>query len=201
MDLDNLKTAWRQMGERIGNLECENRRMAERLAAGKATTAQHRLASTAKRSICASAIIPFLAPLISNYLDFPVWVAVAYALFGVIVGVANLMLYNTITRCDYMSLPLVNAIENAVKIRRQLRNTRALGLSLGSIIILSFIYCILSTFETVDNSIIYGILIGFAVGAFIGARKWIEPTRLSNEIIRELRAVIHDHNGDTDIPL
>lgn len=63
MDLDNLKTAWRQMGERIGNLECENRRMAERLAAGKATTAQHRLASTAKRSICASAIIPFLAPL------------------------------------------------------------------------------------------------------------------------------------------
>lgn len=198
MDIDQLKSTWRQMGERIDNLERENRRMAEQLAAGKATTAQQRLAKTALRGVCCGLLLPVLAPLLYYYLGFQPWIAVLYGIFGVIMGVANIAFYRSIIKADYMSLPLVNAMISAVKIRTNLRNIRILGFSLGMAIIFSLV---MDALERLEVSILIGMIAGFACGLLIGLRKWREQTALSKAIIRELRAAMHEPESNADIPL
>lgn len=196
MDIEQLKSTWRSMGEHIDKLEHENRRMAKELAAGNATTAQVRLAKTARRSINCAIFLPLLSPLIYYYLDFPLWIAVLYATFGIIMGIANLLLYNTIIKNDYMSLPLVEALASAVKIRHTLRNVRILGVSLGLGIILSLIF---DTLDRNESAILVGLITGFIGGTIIGARKWVEQTKLTRDIIRELRNAIHQPDRDIDI--
>lgn len=196
MDIEQLKTTWRSMGDHIDKLEQENRRMAKELAAGNAKTAQERLAKTARRSIDCAVLLPLLSPLIYYYLDFPLWIAVLYASFGILMGIANLVLYNTIIKNDYMSLPLVEALASAVKIRRTLRNVRVLGICLGLGITLSLVF---ETLDRNESAILGGLITGFICGAIIGLRKWMEQTKLTRDIIRELRNAIHQPDSDIDI--
>ncbi len=198
MDIEQLRSTWRQMGPRIDNLERENRRMAERLAAGKATTAQRRLAKTALRGVFFGLLLPLLAPLLYFYLGFQPWIAALYGFFGIIMGVANLLFYKSIVKSDYMSLPLVNAMLSAVKIRANLRNIRILGICLGCGIISSLIF---DTIERYEMSILAGMIIGFVGGLIIGLKKWREQSALSKAIIQELRAALHESDSDCDIPV
>jgi len=198
MNIEQLKYTWRQMGERIDNLERENRRMAKRLATGKAITAQRRLAKTALRGVCCGLILPILAPLLYYFLGFQPWIAVLYGIFGIVMSVANFIFYRSIMKSDYMSLPLVNAMMSAVKIRTNLRNIRILGISLGLGIVFSLIF---DTIERYEMSILSGIIIGFICGLIIGLMKWQEQSALSKAIIRELRAAMHEPDSDCDIPL
>lgn len=198
MDIEQLKSTWRLMGERIDNLERENRRMAEKLAAGKASTAQHRLAKTAMRGVYCGLLLPVLAPLLYYYLGFQIWIAVLYGIFGVIMSVANILFYRSIVKSDYMSLPLVNAMISAVKIRTNLRNIRILGISLGLAIAFSLLF---DSIERYEMSILAGMITGFICGLLIGLKKWREQTALCKAIIRELRMAMHEPEGDCDIPL
>lgn len=197
MDIEQLKSTWRQMGQRIDNLERENRRMAERLAAGKATTAQRRLAKTALRGVFCGLLLPILAPLLYYYLGFQPWIAALYGFFGIVMSVANILFYKSIVKCDYMSLPLVNAMMNAVRIRSNLRNIRILGISMGFGIIFSLIF---DTIERYEMSILTGMIIGFICGLIIGLKKWREQSALSKAIIQELRAAMQEPYSESDIP-
>lgn len=97
-----------------------------------------------------------------------------------------------------MSLPLVNAMLSAVKIRANLRNIRILGICLGCGIISSLIF---DTIERYEISILAGMIIGFVGGLIIGLKKWREQSALSKAIIQELRAALHESDSDCDIPV
>lgn len=180
------------MSGRIDNLERENRLMAKKLAAGKATTAQHRLAKTAKNGIYCGLSLPVLAPLLYYYLGFQLWIAIVYGAFGIIMSIANLLFYRSIVKNDYMSLPLVKAMESAVKIRENLRNVRFLGVTIGLGIIFSLMF---DTAARYNFSILGGLVAGLFFGLLIGLKKWREQTRLSRAIINELRAAINDNGS------
>ena len=198
MDIEQLKSTWRMMGERIDNLESENRRMAERLAAGKASTAQHRLARTALRGVYCGVLLPLLAPLLYYVLGFQPWIAVSYGIFGIVMAIVNIAFYRSIVRTDYMSLPLVDAMMGAVRIRTNLRRIRILSISLGLAIVFSLIF---DTIERYEMSILTGMAVGFVCGLLIGLKKWHEQTTLSKAIIRELQAAMHEPASDCDIPV
>lgn len=180
------------MSDRIDNLERENRRMAKKLATGKATTAQHRLAKIARRGIYSGLFLPLLAPLLYYYLGFQAWIAIVYGAFGIIMSIANLLFYRSIVKNDYMSLPLVKAMESAVKIRENLRNIRILGVSIGLGILFSLIF---DTAARYNISILGGLLTGCFFGLLIGLKKWREQSRLSRSIIKELRAAMFENES------
>ena len=198
MNIEQLKYTWRQMGGRIDKLESENRRMAKKLAIGKAMTAQRRLAKTALRGVFAGLLLPILAPLLYYYLGFQLWITILYGFFGIVMSAANIIFYRSIMKSDYMSLPLVNAMMSAVRIRTNLRNIRILGICMGLGIIFSLIF---DSIERYEISILSGMIVGFIIGAVIGLKKFREQTALCKAIIRELRAAMHEPDSDCDIPL
>ena len=97
-----------------------------------------------------------------------------------------------------MSLPLVDAMMSAVRIRTNLRRIRILSISLGLAIVFSLIF---DTIERYEMSILTGMAVGFVCGLLIGLKKWHEQTTLSKAIIRELQAAMHEPASDCDIPV
>lgn len=193
MEIEKLKSTWRMMGEQIGDLEAENRRIAEKLAAGKAETSKKKLAKLAKVGIACAILLPILAPLLYYLLNFQMWIAILYGVFGVIMGVANIFFYNKIMDNDYLSLTLVKALSEAYKIRIYLRNVRILGISMGLVVILSM------AIEMIIRekwNIVVGMSVGCALGMIIGIKGWTEESRLSRQIIRDLREALNDSTKD-----
>lgn len=167
MEIEKLKSTWRMMGEQIGDLKAENRRIAEKLAAGKAETSKKKLAKLAKVGIVCAILLPILAPLLYYLLNFQMWIAILYGVFGVIMGVANIFFYNKIMDNDYLSLPLVKALSEAYKIRIYLRNVRILGISMGLVVILSM------AIEMIIRekwNIVVGMSVGCVLGMIIGIK-------------------------------
>lgn len=184
MNIDELKTQWQELRLRVDKLEDNNARLAHQLAAGKAVNYKHQLAKTFQRGIVVSCVLPILAPLVVTVLNFPLWIAICYALFGVIMVCGNIWIRNYIMKADYMSLPVLQALENAINLKLRMRRLRILSVTIGSGVILSMLVEII--YKT-DTAITTGFVVGLVIGTILGIIKWREQSRLSRQIIEELR--------------
>lgn len=184
MNIDELKSQWQELRLRVDRLEDNNIRLAQQLAAGKAVASKQQLATTYLRGAITGMILPVIAPLLVTLLEFPRWIAVCYALFGLIMSVANLCMRSYILKADYMSLPVIQALENALNIKLRMRRLRFVSMSMGAIVIASIVFELLDKNDTYMSA---GFVIGLICGLFIGIIKWRQQSRLSRRMIEELR--------------
>lgn len=189
MDLNELKDKWQQLSFDSERLDSDNGRVMSKIQAGKVVSAQQRLAHDYKRNSCVGFCLPALAPMLVISMHFEVWVAVTYGLFGILMAVLSLTLSRRINSVDYMSLPVVEALENVLAIRRRIARTRAIGIVLGCAVLASFLGEII---DTNDKSLLWCAVIGVVIGSPIGYVKYRRIKRLSDELLGEIKRWMND---------
>lgn len=179
MDLENLKTTWQNLNVRVDRLEEENRRTTEALRRNRAKSAQMKLATSYKRTAFVGLLCPLLAPLCVHILYMPIWVAVIYAAFGLLMAALMLRSYWVTRYSNFMSLPIVEALQNAIRLRRRQNMVTTIGIAGGCIVI--------ATFYIYLEVGIIGFFIGLALGLIIGIKKQLTQRELIREIEDSLR--------------
>lgn len=190
MNLDELKNTWQTLNLRVGHLEEENRRLAQRLSAERAAGTQQQLARRYRRL----SVVGLLLPLLSVALYFcgmPLWFDILYAIFGLAMCALNLRLANFIGRSNYLSLPTVEAVAHAVRIRLWQQRLLIGGESAGLVVVI-ILFFQLADFGT--GAIISG-TIGGIVGGIVGYFKQRSLFRMSRRLLAQLR---QDATSDDD---
>ncbi len=189
MDVDNLKDIWKELDNRLERLESDNARMARELVAGRATTAQRELARSYRITALVGLLLPIGAPLLVSMLDIPVWFAVLYGLFGILATVANYMFSRYVVSRNYMSMPMLDALTHALRIRRWRMRLYFVSLTLGLLVIVGLMY---ELNLTQSIPAIYGAVVGLVLGIIIGIRKFLHQSAMTRKIIDELRSGLPD---------
>ncbi len=93
MNIDKLKANWLALSVQESAVESNCKAVADKIAAGKATGMQRKLAAYYKRTVICGLMLPAMAPFLVFSLDLSVFVAVLYGLFGILMAIGNLWLY------------------------------------------------------------------------------------------------------------
>lgn len=109
----------------------------------------------------------------------PIWVAVIYAAFGLLMAALMLRSYWVTRYSNFMSLPIVEALQNAIRLRRRQNMVTTIGIAGGCIVI--------ATFYIYLEVGIIGFFIGLALGLIIGIKKQLTQRELIREIEDSLR--------------
>lgn len=181
MELENLKSAWQNLNLRVDRLEEENRRTTEALCRDRAKSAQMKLAESYKRTSYLGLSLPFLSPLCVKILLLPVWVGVIYAVFGLLMAALLLRSYWVTRYTNFISLPVVDALRDAIKLRRRQNVVTIIGIVLGCVLIAAF-YAYLEVG-------VWGFFVGLGLGLIIGVRKQLRQRELIREIEDSLRGL------------
>lgn len=183
-DLDSLKQQWQQLSARTRQLEETNRRLAEKLAGSKTTSLQQRLAARISRMGWGGLVLPALAPLLYYEFSMPVWVAVCYALFGLVMSSLSFWFAEFIRAENLTEMPVSDAISRATKIKELQAQLRTFGSITAIALVTSMAFMIP---EGPDRQpIIVGGSIGLVIGLAIGIRRCIINARLAREIIKSV---------------
>lgn len=185
MDLEELKNTWQNLNIRVSQLEEDNRRTANALSAGRAQSAQAALAKMYKVSGCAGLLLPGFAPMIVKILGLPLWVAVIYAVFGVLMSILSFCFSAYIMRTDVINCPVVQAMKHVVAIRKYQGRIRIMGIFLGSAVLLSMLAVMLRESEI-------GLIIGFVGGLIIGLPVAIFKIRRQIRLTRQIQSALEE---------
>lgn len=184
LDLDELRNSWQTLSLRVDNLEATNRRLAKELCSERATSVQQRLARSYRfMSVWGFVLLPLAFPLY-YVIDMPAWLCVLYAVFGILMGLIYLCFASYISRSNYVSLPMVDAVRHALRVRMMQRRILVGGLVMGLVVIVPFFWIL---FGKEDPVPFYGACVGGAVGLAIGIQKELKFFRLSRQMLAELR--------------
>lgn len=188
MNIEDLQKQWSNLSFEGKKFEDDNRKVFDRIASGKALSFQKRLANTFLLTTCLGLLLPCLAPALVYMLNIPVWEAILYALFGIIMSAANFCLRRYIIRTDFIHYPVVMAIEKAISIRGRIRLIRFLGFCLGLPIVLSLGMELTSGSE----GTVCGFVIGIVLGLILGIFKWRKQSKLTRSLLDELKTCRED---------
>ena len=187
MNLDELKNTWQTLNLRVDYLEEENRRLAARLAAERASGTQQRLARHYRRMSLVGLSLPLLSIPLYLY-GMPLWCDILYAVFGLCMCGMHLALAGFIERGDYMSLPVVDAISHAVRIRLWQQRMFICGESAALILaIILFVQ-----FAGLGSEAVISGIIGGIAGGIIGYVKQRKLFRMSRRLLAQLRQIKED---------
>lgn len=192
MDLDELRNTWRKLDSRLDRLECDNARMARELIAGRVTTSRDRLSRTYRTTALVGLLLPCLAIFIIQVLKLSVWVALAYAAFGIIGAVCNFAFARYISSCNYMSRPLLECLSHALAVRRWRWRLFALSFTLGCAVVIWFMYELAGA---QGYSAVVGGFVGLVVGLVIGFVKFRRQGRLIQSMVDELSEGCESETG------
>lgn len=187
MDLDTLKNKWQSLSVAQGPLERDNRRIADELARGKAAGAQQRLARYHRTMGLKGLFLPVLSFFLVETLHFPVWLAVAYGAFGVIMCAANIWLARKIKTTDCINMPVVSALCAVIGINKLQRRIRTFGMCVALLIICSMASEIL---DANDNMLVLSFAVGLAIGIVIAIIQLRHSRRLLSELQNQIRACV-----------
>lgn len=187
MDLDTLKNKWQSLSVTPGPLERDNRRIADRLARGKAAGAQQRLARYHRNMGWKGFFLPLISYFLVATLHFPIWLAAAYGAFGVIMCAANLWLAQKIKTTDYINMPVLSALCAVIGIHKLQRRIRTFGMCVALLIVCSMASEILNAN---DNMLVISFAVGLAIGAVIAIVQYRHSRRLLSELQNQIRACI-----------
>ncbi len=189
MNLEELKQNWHKARVNNEMLEADNRRLVSQLATGRAQTARDKLSRYYRRSFICAILLPAFSPMLVSALGFPLWIAALYALFGVVMGVINLWFSNFISRCDYTSVPTVEALEKAVDIARYQRYIRSFGISSGgALIVTMFVHAL----DKSEYHTVIAFVIGLCAGIVIGVFKYRRMSSLVKQMQDELKSLVEE---------
>lgn len=189
MDFEELKTNWNKACINNEMLKADNLRLARELATGRAQTARYKLASYYFRSSFCAILLPALSPSLVLILDMPVWLALAYAIFGCIMGAVNIRFSKYIKHCDYTSVSTVEALSIAIKIARYQRYIRSFGIFVSVILVVSMFYIAI---DRCEYNMITGFIFGLVFGLIMAAVKYIRMSSLVRQMKEELQSLLED---------
>lgn len=170
-------------------LDRDSGRVMSELKSGKIKSAQTRLADYFIRNGVFGLCLPALAPMIFLVLEFPLWVACVYAVFGLVMGAFSFAMGIRVRRFNYMSLPVVTALSKVVDIHRRMTRLRVFGICTGLLVIGSlFAQCL----GAVNTSILWGFAIGLAVGIPVAWVKYRMGEKLVKELKEQLRSMLDE---------
>lgn len=187
MDLEQMRHNWQKAKLNSGLLEADNRKLAEKLATGRIATAHTKLLRVYRLSAISAAALPVLSPLLVKVLGFPVWTAVAYALFGLVMCILNIAFALFIKRSDVISRPIVEALTSAVKIASYQRYLRAFSLSTGSALIITMF---VNALDHSEYHLVIAFVIGLVIGGALGVIKFRRMSALTHQMQDELRSML-----------
>ena len=190
MDLDKLRNSWKSLATAPEALEPVNRRIASELAKGRAVSAQQKLARNYFRSGIAGVVVVLLAPILVTVLGLPSVYAYIYGAFGVIMGLLNYRFSRRISKADYITLPVVDALKSVLALRRTWIQLHFVGYTMCLIVLLSLLYGILD----LENEAIIGFFIGLAASIPLAFIKERSNFRLIRSIQDEIRSCVEPEN-------
>lgn len=185
MDFDTLKNKWQSLTVDPETLERDTRRIATELSLGKITGAQQRLARYHRSSGLKGLFLPFLSYFLVASLQFPIWLAVAYGAFGIIMCCANLWLARKVSGANYINMPVVTALCSVIRLRSLQRRIRTFGICTGLLIICSMASEIL---DANDTMLIVSFGIGLAGGLVIAIFQYRRSRRLISDLQNQIKA-------------
>lgn len=186
MDIEELKQAWQRTQLRLDTLDADNRRIAHQLAAGRATTAQQWLVRYYRRSFVFSLFLPVLS-IVLYEVGYPAWMAAIYALFGFVMAAVNISFSRYIAAVDYMSLPMVTALSEAIKIRRRQQTIRTCSFAGALGVCMSIFFCMM---DMGNSYVLEGGAIGLVVGVVVGILKHRRVNSYVRAMESELRSML-----------
>lgn len=182
-ELDKLRQQWRQLAVRQSDLEEANRRLSERLRNNRTESMQQSLARRSKAYIWIGLLLPALAPLLYYELHLPVWLCICYAEFGIVMMAFNLRFTIYIRSVQLTSLPVIEAIVRANKIRMTQSRIRMAGIVLGFLLIAAIAYMLPKD----DNlPVLLGGALGLIVGLAVSIPRAIANSRLARNLVKSL---------------
>lgn len=182
MDFDKLRRAWQE--SRIPIDPADTRRVADEVARGKARSAQQKLLLYYRYSLIDALLVPCLAPMLVFVVNLPVWMAVLYGAFGILMGVINYLLYRYIAKSDFTSLPVLLAVERALRIKQWQTRIRALGITLA----VSLLTTMAVELFDHDHYVMVGFVVGLVAGIAVGLKKYLTMRHATDDLIRQVRA-------------
>lgn len=189
MDLDELKNKWQSINIRTEALEQDTKRLASNLASGRVTNATTELVKYYRSSGIYGLCLPALAPMIVIILQFPIWIAIIYALMGIIMTILNFRFANDISKFDFINQPVVTAMAATMRLRSRQRKIRLTGIVLGLVVLSSMVSEMLGPD---DEMLIIGMLCGLAIGVPTAVYKDRRAMKLSKHIQEELRGYLKE---------
>ena len=182
--LDQLKQQWQELNLRTDNLEVANRELSERLSRGHVTTTQQRLARDTRRWSINGLLMIILAWPLTEICNMPWWVAVIYAVFGLIMAIVIRLLSRYIESERLVDLPVTEAYERACMIRRRQWYCRIVGIICGTMV-LSMMFYYMYIHDEVE--MLWASGAGLVIGLIIGLFKAFYLNRMSRQLIDDFK--------------
>lgn len=181
---DQLKQQWNKTEV---NKSHDTPGMIDRITSRDLYTKRERLA----RSSCIATVMCLLAPAlipICNSLigkTFPVWFAVIYTIFFIVMAIMQGILYKTIISIDFISMTVSQACQATLNYRQMKQNFRITGIIMGAIVIGALLYVI---GNSGDTSLIIGAWTGLTIGIAIGIIQDRRQRRLINDMLDHIQS-------------
>ncbi len=183
-ELDILKKQWQQVKIENDKLTEANDRLARRLADGQVSTIQDKLVRSHARLQYVGLLLPLLAILIYYQLQMPLWVAVLYALFGVVMSVLNILFVNYIKEEQLVTLPVADALRRAAVIKDRQTKLLMCGIVGGVVVLAVFFFFILDVDDS--GATLLGAILGLGVGLAISIPKCLRERRMARKLYDSL---------------
>lgn len=181
--LDRLRAQWQQMQPDSGRLSDTNRRLSGLLAATQPSSTQARLCRRLKRFAYIGLAFPLLGWMLFAELEMPLWLCLAYVVYGVVMAALNWLLGAYVNKKVLVELPVAEAIRRASLIKLRQTRLRTAGIVLGTALIWALLADI---FARGNDAMTVGALIGLLIGLSIGVPRLIVNARLARKLLREL---------------
>ena len=183
MELEELKNQWNRLSVRVERLEEENRRLARELATGRAISSQTKLVRRLHQHAICGLILPVLSPFLITVLKMPLWVAICYAVFGIICMFIDLWLARTVKNNNLSTQTVMTSLRNMLRFKRNQRRIQCV------LIVVCFTFLAFAFFPYLapEQHMFIGGLIGLVLGLIFGILEYRKKTRLINDIITELK--------------
>lgn len=184
--LEQLRIEWQRIEIKSQMLSDENRRLTARLASQRISGHQKKLANNYRTGYIGFAF-PVLALFLYKVIGCTIVIAIAYALYGLVLGTIQLRFRKFIKKADYMSLPTIEAVSHARRVVKYQRN-----MTIRSIIgALAILVPLLYEFSF-DSDILLGGIIGGIIGGIFGTIRCIDNFRHANAMLAEATAIDSD---------
>ena len=181
---DEMRRQWQSMQLDNERLRKANERLTEELSAKRVSDRKHRLANDYRMlGWIALFLMPFLALLLPEQLDAPLWPGAPYGGVGIVMGIIDLCFARFVDKTDYISMPVCDAIVHAQRVLLWQARLRSVGICLAAIVLVPLFFHIDSMGM---RSVMYGAIAGLIIGLVLGLRFYYSKRRAARKILEDL---------------
>lgn len=174
MDIDQIKTQWRQMNHACTLADDVHGDFLSRKRYKRELSLTDKLRRRYLCSLVLCCVAPLLLKPLSGVIELPVALMIAYPAYFVAMFALNLLLYLKLNKTSVINLPVRDAMVGITKFAIMRRRLKCIGVLLA----IPLIVYILWIFRTADNEGAYiSGLLGAALGLIIGLIVEIRTTR------------------------